>query len=359
MIAAGGTGGHIFPALAIGEELRRQRADAKILFVGTDRGLEERVFVGHGFALRILRTRGFIRGWAPMDVLKNVLLPFRLVGVMAEARKLLREFAPGAVIGCGGYVTGPVVFVAARRKVPTLIQEQNSRPGRTTQILSRFVDEVHLTYEEAARFLSARARWTVSGNPIRANMKLMDRAAAAAEWNLDPAKNILLVVGGSLGARSINETIADSINSLSDHTQIVWQTGPSDLDRMRARVGTTAGVRVIPFVEDMAAAYSCADLVVCRAGAMTLSELTLMGKPSILVPYPYAADNHQEFNAQSLVRRGAAVMVRNSEIHTLGPAIVGLLNDPERLRVMAQESFALRQPDAAATIVRALLQRLN
>jgi len=360
MIAAGGTGGHIFPALALAEEIRIRKPDAEILFIGTNRGLEEKVFAGTGFPLRTMRTRGFIRSWAPVDVLKNLLLPFTLVGVMIRARHIVRQFRPDAVIGCGGYVTGPVLLAAALQHIPTLIQEQNSRPGRTTVWLSHVVDEVHVTYEESITFFRHPDKLTVSGNPVRHGMKLMDRDRAARVFGLDPNKKILLVLGGSLGARSINRAIADMAESMLEECQILWQTGKPEFEAVAGRFSQHPHIHIHAFLDDMTAAYSAADLLVCRAGAMTLAELNVMGKAAVLVPYPYAADNHQEYNAMSLVQRNAAVIVRDSELSTkLKPIILELLHDDDRRSAMAAHSYDLRRPDAAASIIDSMMKRLN
>lgn len=360
IIAAGGTGGHIFPALALAEEIRIRRSDADILFIGTPRGLEEKVFAGNGFPLRILNMRGLIRGWDPMDVIRNLALPFQLVSVMGKAWKIVREFHPDAVIGCGGYVTGPVLVAAAMQHIPTLVQEQNSRPGRTTLWLSHLVDEVHITYEESERFFSPKGKLVVSGNPVRHNMQTMDRRAAAQNLGLDPDRKTLLVIGGSLGARSINRAMSQMAETLSSRVQILWQTGPAEFEALTKRFAGRSGIYVHAFVDNMAAAYSAADLVVCRAGAMTLAELTMMGKAAILVPYPYAADNHQEYNAKSLVVRNAAIVVRDSEIDLqLKSRIDELIDDDPRRNAMAACSASLRRPDAAQRIIDAMMQRLN
>lgn len=360
IIAAGGTGGHIFPALALAEEIRSRRADSEILFVGTPRGLEEKIFVGNGYPLRILHMRGLIRGWSPMDIVKNILLPFQLVSVMGEAWSIVREFQPDAVIGCGGYVTGPVLVAAAMQHVPTLVQEQNSRPGRTTVWLSHLVDEVHITYEESERFFSPKGKLVVSGNPVRQSMQPIDRRQAAVRLGLDPERKTLLVIGGSLGAKSINRAMASNAECLTENMQIVWQTGTAEYEKLSESFSGRPGIHVYAFLDDMASAYSAADLVVCRAGAMTLAELTVMGKPAILVPYPYAADNHQEYNAQSLVTREAAIRVRDSDIDgQLKRRIEELMGDDARRERMGSRSAALRRPDAAKRIIDALMKRLN
>ncbi|NUM80696.1 undecaprenyldiphospho-muramoylpentapeptide beta-N-acetylglucosaminyltransferase [bacterium] len=352
MIAAGGTGGHIFPALALGEEIRRRLPDSEIVFVGTNRGLEEKVIPANGFDLKILAMRGFIRSFSPMDILKNIALPFQLLFVLLKAFFMVRKFRPNLVIGCGGYVSGPIVLCGALSGSRTLLQEQNSRPGRTTLLLSRWVDEVHLTYDDAKRFFKKKVALTISGNPLRQALQAIPKNEAYQLFGLEKEKKTLLVVGGSLGAHSVNMALLDMADELTQKgIQILWQTGNPDYDMIQSRFNNP-DVKILKFIDAMPAAYSCADLVLCRAGAMTISEITMMGLPSVLVPYPFAADNHQEYNAMSLVNRGAAVLIRNTELkEKLKTTLIDLFDHPETLRSMAENSYKLRQPDAAKLII--------
>lgn len=359
VIAAGGTGGHIYPALAIGEALRLRHPECRILYVGTNRGLEKKVIPAGGFELKTIVMSGIVRSWAPMDILKNLIAPFKALIGFLQSFWIVIRFRPDAVIGCGGYVTGPVVLIAHWFGKPTILQEQNSRPGRTTVALSRWVDQVHIAYEEAGAFIRRKHIVHVSGNPLRQGLLRIPRAEASARWKLDVAMPVLLILGGSLGARSINLAMIDIYHELMAATraQIIWQCGSADYNKLEAKIKDhTEDLRLFPFIDDMSAAYSCADLVLCRAGAMTLSELTWMGVPAVLVPYPYAADNHQEYNAQSLVRRGAAVMLLNHELQTkLKYVLTDLLNRPEQLKNMAANSLQLRQPDAARRMADSIL----
>jgi UDP-N-acetylglucosamine--N-acetylmuramyl-(pentapeptide) pyrophosphoryl-undecaprenol N-acetylglucosamine transferase len=360
IIAAGGTGGHIFPALAIGEELRARDPGCDILFVGTNRGLEKKVIPVNGFKLKTITMSGILRGFAPADILKNLLAPFRImIGVMQSVWIVIR-FRPNAVIGCGGYVTGPIVIIARILGKRTVLQEQNSRPGRTTIWLSRWVDEVHLTYPEAGSFIAKHNKLIISGNPLRKGLVKIPCDQARTKWNLVSAMPVLLILGGSLGARSINMTILDHYQDIIQNAkaQILWQTGSLDYDAITSRINPAPDrIKIFPFIDDMSSAYSCADLVLCRAGAMTLSELSWMGLPAILVPYPYAADNHQEYNARSLVQRQAAVMILNNELKDkLKPVLMDLLLQPEKLKTMSDNCYELRQPNAARNIVDGVLR---
>ncbi len=361
IIAAGGTGGHVFPALALGEEIKVQFPDAEILFIGTNRGLEDRVIPQAGFALKTITVSGLVRSLSPVDILKNLWMPFKLFFGMIQSWMILRRFRPHAAIGCGGYVTGPVIWLAAKMKIPTLIQEQNSRPGRTTLMLAKYADEIHLTYEDAKRFFKDQDRLKISGNPLRKGLEKADRQESARFFGLHPNNKTLLVVGGSLGAHSVNMALLRMIDELvkNGDINVLWQTGKTDFDEIASKVKHER-VRILKFIDNMSAAYSCADLVLCRAGAMTLSEITMIGLPAILIPYPFAADNHQEFNARSLSERKAAVMIKNSELDDkLKTTLIALMNDPERLKKMRQNSYAMRQPDAAKKIIESMKDLLK
>lgn len=353
IIAAGGTGGHVFPALALGEEIQEQLPEAEILFMGTNRGLEDRVIPQAGFRLKTITMSGLARSLSPLDIIRNILMPFKVFFGMIQSLMILRGFKPDIVIGCGGYVTAPVVWLAAKMGIKTLIQEQNSRPGRTTVFLSKYADEVHLTYEEAKQFFKDKSKLKISGNPLRKGLQKIDRQEASRLFGLHSNNKTLLVVGGSLGAHSINMALLEIINELIqvDDINVLWQTGINDFDEITLKVRHEQ-VKVLKFIDNMSAAYSVADLVLCRAGAMTLSEITMMGLPAVLVPYPYAAENHQEYNAKSLADRNAAVMIRNPELkQKMKPLLFELLKNPDKLKRMRQNSFALRQPDAAKKIV--------
>jgi UDP-N-acetylglucosamine--N-acetylmuramyl-(pentapeptide) pyrophosphoryl-undecaprenol N-acetylglucosamine transferase len=361
IIAAGGTGGHVFPALALAEEIRDRFPDAEILFVGTHRGLEEKVIPANGFKLKMITMSGLIRSFAPLDVLQNLVMPLKLFFGIIQSWIVLIQFKPQIVVGCGGYVSGPIVLLAAWMGKKTLVQEQNSRPGRTTLILAQFVDEVHGAYEEVKAFFKNQQKLKISGNPLRKGLQKISRHEACKFFGLDQEKKILLVIGGSLGAHAINVALMSMIDSLSKESRfhVLWQTGKNDFDWV-ADQNKTGPVRVVAFIDDMSKAYSCADLVLCRAGAMTISEITMMGLPAIFVPYPHAANNHQEFNARSLVNRGAAVMIRNSELpEKLKPVLFELLTNAEKLKTMSQYSFALRQPESAKRIVDSIITLVN
>jgi UDP-N-acetylglucosamine--N-acetylmuramyl-(pentapeptide) pyrophosphoryl-undecaprenol N-acetylglucosamine transferase len=348
IFAGGGTGGHLFPAIAIADEIRRIDSRAAILFVGTAKKLEARLVPEKGYAFRTIWISGFSRSLRP----GNVLFPIKLVVAMMQARSIIREFRPDVVVGTGGYVSGPVLRSAAALGVPTLIQEQNSHPGVTTRLLAGKVNEVHLTFESSVKYFQRTDNLVVSGNPTRRDLEGVDRAEACRYFGFDPAdgRTTLLVFGGSLGARSINEAVARALPELASRGhRVIWQTGSDWPLRTAEEPGS---LWVSPFIDRMDYAYAASDLAVCRAGATTIAEITCLGKPAILVPYPRAAANHQVENARSMANAGAAELLYDHEVmQGLLPA-VERLSDPQRLRLMGEQSRKLGRPGAAAAIAR-------
>ncbi|MBI5059873.1 undecaprenyldiphospho-muramoylpentapeptide beta-N-acetylglucosaminyltransferase [candidate division KSB1 bacterium] len=352
LIAGGGTGGHVFPAIAIAQAIQESYPSAQIQFVGTKAGVENRVVPHAGFALRTI----WISGFARRRILKNLALPLKLIVSFGQCYRLLRAVRPQIVIGSGGYVMGPVLLVAQKLGYPTLIQEQNSLPGVTTRKLAAGAGAICVGFDDSRQRLgSAKAVFT--GNPVRSEFRVMDRASSLARWKLDPSRKTLLVFGGSLGARSVNEALATVLPQMIATYNVIWQTGrsgvPVSVSREFIHEARTAGrLAVLDFIEDMATAYAAADLSVCRAGAMTLAELALAGLPAILVPYPHAADDHQTVNAQSVVAVGAATWIADRELE--GPrvlhAVSELLGDAARLSGMAAAMRSLGKPDAARRI---------
>lgn len=351
LFAGGGTGGHLFPAIAIAEEVKRLRPDAEILFVGTEGKIEARVVPRQGFAFRTIWISGFQRRLK----IRNLLVPVKLGVSMIQSYFILRSFKPGAVVGTGGYVSGPVLFMATRMRIPTLIQEQNSVPGETTRLLASRANEVHLTFERSRELLSRVDNTFVSGNPTRGGLENVDRAAALRSFGFDPedASKTVLVFGGSLGAHSINEAVRTSLAQIMEiGIRLIWQTGERDYEAAKH-----AGSKMIParfcvmsFIERMDLAYAASDLVVCRAGATTIAELTRLGKPAVLVPYPGAAANHQVENAKTMHSLGAAEMVYDHELGQGLMKAIAIVLDDARLASMSAKSRILGHPEAAAKI---------
>jgi UDP-N-acetylglucosamine--N-acetylmuramyl-(pentapeptide) pyrophosphoryl-undecaprenol N-acetylglucosamine transferase len=354
IIAGGGTGGHLFPGVALAEELRSRDPAAPVRFVGTARGIEARVLPELGWDLVLIEVSG-LKTVGALGALRGVL---RLPRALLQARRVVREFSPDVVVGVGGYASGPVVLMARLMGVRTAILEQNSLPGLANKILGRFVHAVFLAFAETRRFFKP-GKILMTGNPIRRDIRLALQAAGAADDALGGAERRLrlFVFGGSQGASALNDIVADAAGVLAGRgvaVDIVHQTGDAHLEATRARyqaAGVAADLR--PFIVDMAAEYRRADLVIARAGATTVAELGVVGRPAILVPYPFAADNHQEVNAREMAQAGAALMFRQAELtaERLAGAVADLAAHPERLARMGSAMKALGKPQAAAAIL--------
>ncbi|MBA3397070.1 MAG: undecaprenyldiphospho-muramoylpentapeptide beta-N-acetylglucosaminyltransferase [Deltaproteobacteria bacterium] len=350
MIAGGGTGGHLFPGVAIAEELRARAPDATVQFVGTRRGIEARVLPELGWDLALIEVSGL----KTVGALGAVRGMFRLPRALWQARKALEAFAPDAVIGVGGYASGPVVLMARLRGIPTAICEQNSIPGLTNKLLGRVARAIFLSFDESRRFFKAN-KVVMSGNPVRRDLVQKLLAPSRATPVADEPVHVL-ICGGSQGAVAVNELAARALSSLAGElkVRIVHQTGEKDLAATQQRyaaAGITAECRA--FIKDMASAYQRADVIIGRAGATTVAELAIAGKPAIFIPYPFAADNHQELNAREMAAAGAALMFRQSELtaDALATALRPLLADPTTRQRMGAAMKALAKPAAAATVV--------
>jgi UDP-N-acetylglucosamine--N-acetylmuramyl-(pentapeptide) pyrophosphoryl-undecaprenol N-acetylglucosamine transferase len=357
IIAGGGTGGHLFPGVALAEELRSRDPDAAVRFVGTARGIEARVLPGLGWELVLIEVSG-LKTVGALGALRGLV---RLPRALLQARRVVREFGPDVVVGVGGYASGPVVLMARLMGVRTAILEQNSLPGLANKILGRFVHAVFLAFAETRRFFKAD-KILMTGNPIRRDIRLALEAAGRATSDASSTSGSasplrLFVFGGSQGAAALNLLVADAAGLLAARgiaVDIVHQTGDAHLDATAARyqaAGAAADLR--PFIADMAAEYRRADLVIARAGATTVAELGVVGCPAILVPYPFAADNHQEVNAREMAEAGAALMFRQDELSAekLADAVAALAADRERLAGMGSTMKALGKPLAAAEIL--------
>jgi UDP-N-acetylglucosamine--N-acetylmuramyl-(pentapeptide) pyrophosphoryl-undecaprenol N-acetylglucosamine transferase len=354
LLVAGGTGGHLFPAIAVAAEIRKLEPAAEFLFVGTRGKIEERVVPEQGYPFRAV----WISGVARSLTLSNALVPVKLVVSIVQSLNLIRSYRPDVVVGTGGFVTGPVVYAAHLLRVPALIQEQNSYPGFTTRRLASTVDEIHVGFEMAGRFLKSARKVVVSGTPTREALGTISRREGATFFHLAADRKTVLVFGGSLGAASINAAVLGFVEELrAAEIQLIWQTGERDFEKVKAAVADLSGVRVEKFIGQMEQAYAAADLVVCRAGATTIAEVTRVGKAAILVPYPHAAAGHQLLNARALVDSGAAVLVFDHEVMLkLKEDVFGLLRDDARRDEMAKRSRALGKPEAARKIAEAVLR---
>jgi UDP-N-acetylglucosamine--N-acetylmuramyl-(pentapeptide) pyrophosphoryl-undecaprenol N-acetylglucosamine transferase len=345
VIAGGGTGGHLYPGIAVAREVLKRRADAHVSFAGTERGIEARVLPREGFALDIIRSGG-LKGKSMVDTLRGLaLVPLGLV----DAWRILSMRRPHLVIGVGGYSSGPVVMAAALRRIPTMLLEQNAVPGLTNRLLAPVVRAAAVTFESTRRFFGAKA--FVSGNPVRPEF------LAEADVTPEARPATVLVFGGSQGAHAINAAMSAAAPLLAANPAtpyVVHQTGERDVDLVRTayeRAGLKA--EVVPFLYDMGQRLRSADLVVCRAGATTLAELTAAGKAAILIPLPTATDDHQRKNAEALAADGAADVLLQADAtgQRLAERILALAGDTGRRARMAAAARKLARPDAARVIV--------
>lgn len=357
LISGGGTGGHIFPALSIANALRN-RLNVDILFVGADNRMEMERIPAAGYPIKGLPVAGFNR----KNLLKNIGVLFKLSKSMKMARQIVDEFHPDIAIGVGGYCSGPTLKAAQKRGVPTLLQEQNSYAGVTNKLLAKKAEKICVAYQDMERFFPAD-KIVLTGNPIRKDLleHTMSQAEACSTFGLSGDKKTVLIVGGSLGALTINESIASGISQLVNAGyQVIWQTGKSFLQKAQAAAKGMKGVVVTAFISNMAAAYAASTLVVSRAGAGSISELEVLGKPVILIPSPNVAEDHQTKNAEALASRGAAVLIPDAEARTsLTAEILKLMADSKRLKDMSQKISELALRNSDERIVDEIVKILN
>ncbi len=356
LISGGGTGGHIFPALSIAGEIRKQIPDAKILFVGAEGRMEMKRVPEYGFEIVGLPIAGLQRKWT----LKNLLLPFKVMKSVLKAIRLVDQFKPDAVIGTGGYASAPVVWAAQFRGIPTFVQEQNSYPGITNRFLGRKARKIFTAYTEAANFFKSD-RVILTGNPVREDLKDIEARSLDhfKHFGLKPGKPVVLIVGGSLGSAVINKTVATYLKEKKEECpfQLIWSTGKLYYDQYKDLA--TEDVKIFPFIEDMKSAYALADLIVSRAGAGTISELALVGKPVILVPSKNVSEDHQTKNALSLVREQAAVLLEEKELNKLFEKIEEIISRPEKQKELARNLKKTAKPKATENIVKIILEEIN
>ena len=361
LISGGGTGGHIFPAVSIANEIRRRYPEAKILFVGAENRMEMEKVPAAGYEIKGLPVCGFDR----KNLLKNVRVLVKLYQSMRMAKKILRDFAPDIAIGVGGYASGPMLKEAQKRGIPTLIQEQNSYAGVTNKLLAKGAAAICVAYEGMERFFPAE-KIVMTGNPVRRNLLLCttDPADARRAFNLDPDRRTILVVGGSLGARTVNESIIAALPDIAaaNDVQVIWQTGKYYDESTRKALEASPAKNVVrmPFISNMDVAYRAADLVVSRAGASSISELQLLGKPSILVPSPNVAEDHQTKNALALANRNAAIMVRDAEsVEKLGRTMLATVHDDALLASLGENVAKMALRNADEHIVDCVMEIIN
>ena len=364
MISGGGTGGHIYPGLALAEKLKTEFKDCEILFVGSKEGMEADIIPREGYQLETIDLEGLPRKIS-FGLLKAAYKSFR---GLFTARKMLKDFEPDVVVGTGGYVSGALLFTAALSKIPTIIHEQNAYPGLTNRLLSKVVDKVALTSSAAKKYFKKQEKLIVTGNPIRPEILATEREQSFKELGFDSSKKLVLVFGGSRGAKSINQATVKLYQKFNNsQLQLLHVSGKRDFKTVKEQAQkagiknlTKGNVIIKAYLYKMAAALAAADLVVCRAGATALAEITACGLPAVLIPFPHAAENHQEHNARALEEAGAAKVILDSQLNgeKLLATISELLNDSKQLTQMAAASKRLGKPQASAKLVK-LIKELN
>jgi UDP-N-acetylglucosamine--N-acetylmuramyl-(pentapeptide) pyrophosphoryl-undecaprenol N-acetylglucosamine transferase len=352
LIAAGGTGGHIYPAIAVADVLMRRQPGTAVLFVGTAKGLETRIVPENGYQLALINSEGLKNVGLARALRSLAVLPRSL----REARMIIRDFDPNVVVGAGGYVSGPVLLTAHFMRKPTLVMDSNALPGFTNRQLARFVDKAALSFEEASRYFGGRA--VVTGNPVRSDFFEIEARKPSDRINI-------LIFGGSQGAQAINQAMVDAIPLLNDikpELAITHQTGEAQLGFVSQAYKSAgwADADVRAYITDMVAAFDKADLIICRAGATTCSEVCAAGKPALMIPFPGAADDHQRKNAEALAAKGAARMILQSDLTParLAEEIRSLARSPEELVKMGTAARDLARPDAAESVAD-LIYELN
>ena len=359
VVSGGGTGGHIFPAVSIANAIRTLRPEAKILFVGALGRMEMTRVPAAGYEIKGLPVRGLIRPlWSPKNI--GVLIDY--LKSKRQVRAIIKEFRPMAAVGVGGYASGATLDAAAAMGIPCLIQEQNSYAGMTNKHLADKVEKICVAYDGMERFFPAD-KIVKTGNPVRQALLESDitREAALSQFGLNPDKKTILLVGGSLGARTVNESVLGHLDMVRDSdVQFIWQTGKYYNATIMERIAKEPkmdNLKVMDFISDMAAAYKAADLVVSRAGASSISEFCLIGKPVILVPSPNVAEDHQTKNAMALVNKDAAILVKDADAPTsLLPLAMKTVADDEKLRSLAENILKLALPDSAEIIAKEVIR---
>lgn len=347
LLSGGGTGGHIYPAVAIANELKARHPEAEFLFVGANGRMEMEKIPQLGYEIEGLNISGIQRSLT----LKNLSFPFKLLQSLYRAGKILRKFRPNVVIGTGGYASGPTLYMASLKKIPSLIQEQNSYPGITNKLLAKKAEKICVAYDGLEKYFP-KEKMIKTGNPVRQD--LIDikskRDEGLRHFGLDPDKTTLAIIGGSLGAKRINETIALHLESLLDKgLQVLWQTGKLYFDRFE-ELGKRKGVAMHAFIQRMDLFYAASDVLISRAGAGTISELCIVGKPVLFIPSPNVAEDHQTRNAMSVVKKDAALMINESELESFQEVLLGIVDNPEKQKELSENIKKLALPDATRRI---------
>ncbi|EYE88410.1 UDP-diphospho-muramoylpentapeptide beta-N- acetylglucosaminyltransferase [Fervidicella metallireducens AeB] len=355
IISGGGTGGHIYPGVAIAKKIKEKEPKAEILFIGSHKGLEKKLVPKEGFNIKLITVEGLNKKFS-IETFSSIGKAFK--GYF-QASKIIKDFKPDVVIGTGGYVCGPVVLTAAFKGIPTIIHEQNAIPGMTNKILSRFVTKIAISFKASEKYFP-KSKTVFTGNPVRNNILKVNKDKAREFWGFDKNKPLLLVVGGSRGAKNINNAVVDIIPTLNNRgIQLLFITGENQYDEVieklkdkNIELKSLKGIKIMPYVFNMQDALGACDLIVSRAGATILSEITAIGLPAILIPSPYVANNHQEFNALALEENGAAIIIKETQLKEdiFSEQILNIINNHETLLKMSVNSKRLAVLDAADKI---------
>jgi len=358
IIAGGGTGGHIFPAIAIANALKQQLPNAQILFIGAKGKMEMEKIPQAGFEIKGLDIAGFDRS----SLIKNIGLPFKLIKSFIQVRSIINAYKPNAVIGVGGYATFPVLKYAQTKGIPTFIHESNSFAGKANIMLGKHATKIFVASEGMEKFFAAN-KIVITGNPVRKSIAKMNVAKADGLqfFQLNENKKTVLVVGGSLGAKSINEAIALHIDAFEQHNlQLIWQTGKTTAATYKAIAQHKKNIWCNDFITHMEMAYAAADIVISRAGAMAVTELCVTAKPTVFVPFPFAAEDHQTVNAKYLVDKNAALMIADSDVkEKLVATVIELSNNEEQQKIFKQNMLSLAIKNADVRIVKEILAAIH
>lgn len=348
-MAGGGSGGHIFPAIAIAEEIKKLDSKAEVLFVGAKGRIEEKIVPSNNFKLVTIDISGFDRS----DIKKNIGLPLKFILALRKCRQIIRDFEPDVAIGTGGFVCGPVIYAANRAEIPTLIQEGNSYAGQTIKFLSKRSGKVVINFEETRNYLKRKDNVIRIPHPVRSSLRKTEREKGLEYFGLPADRKTVFIFGGSQGAKGINTGIEKILKELNESKlNIIWQTGKSDFERLNEKFkGMSNSVRILEFIDKIDLAYSAADIVICRAGITSIMEIAYLKMASILIPLPSSAENHQELNALSMEKRKAAIVVLQRDLEKrLSNEIISLIKDEKKLSELRKNVNEFSDPEAAKKI---------
>jgi UDP-N-acetylglucosamine--N-acetylmuramyl-(pentapeptide) pyrophosphoryl-undecaprenol N-acetylglucosamine transferase len=352
LLAGGGTGGHLYPALAVAQQIKLLKPESEILFVGTKKKIESRVVPQYGFNFRSIWISGFNRKLT----LDNILFPLKVIVSMIQSLMIVMKFKPRVAIGSGAYVSGPSIWAASVFGSKIILLEQNSYPGVTNRILEKRAEEIHITFDESKKYFREQKKLKLTGNPVRVNLKMIDKSEALKQFELDTAKKTVLILGGSGGAGNLNYAVANAITELiKNNIQVIWQTGQFYYDENKNY--NSKNVRVMPFIDDMSAAFSACDLLIARAGATTITEVSYLGIPVVFVPSSNVAANHQYINAKAISDASAAILIEDKNLKSnLVKTVIEVIGDDKKLEELKKNISAFDKPNAARVIAESAIK---